>query len=160
VIFPEDIWASLKSSGRRKTDYDIEGCRIYFISWLVQGAAFTLPAIGIFMGCRQSPNNFPSAYPDYLAMHEYGHILQAKDKGLFFYYGIIAPLSLCSAFWSVTTGMMARILKKINSRISLRSYPHHNTWTEWNASRRAKVYFNENNWPEKWFPTRKADGKP
>lgn len=151
MIFPDDIFTSSKSSGRKKTGYCIEGCRIYFTRWLVQGVAFSLPGIGIFLGFRQSHNNLPSGYLNHLIMHEYGHVLQAKDKGLFFYYGIITPISLGSAFWSVLTAMPVKFFKKIN----FKPYSHHQTWTEWDASRRAKMYFNENDWQEKWFPTQK-----
>ncbi|HET8572591.1 MAG TPA: hypothetical protein VFL76_01860 [Edaphocola sp.] len=155
---------TITSSGRgrrhKKPVYRIERCRIYFVRWIGSGAAFTLPGIGIFVGkdIRRASLNLSAAYLNHLIMHEYGHILQAQDKGLFFYYGVIAPISLGSAFWSITTEMSARLFEKINPRISFNAYPHHNTWTEWDASRRAKLFFKKNIWQEKWFPTRKPMG--
>lgn len=160
MILQDTISTSAESSRRKRPVYRIEGCRIYFTRWLAKNAAFTLPGFGIFVGkdIRHASQNLSPAYLNHLIMHEYGHILQAKAKGLFFYYGVIAPISLGSAFWSVITEMSARFFKKISPRITLKAYPHHHTWTEWDASQRAKHYFKENNWPEKWFPSQKPMG--
>lgn len=96
----------------------------------------------------------PNAYYDHLLMHEFGHILQAKDKGLLFYYFIIATISLGSAFCCMATVILAGFAKKLHLGIEITAYRHHNTWTEWDASRRAKIYFQKIDWQEKWFPTK------
>ena len=97
-----------------------EGVRVFTLDNLKfnEGAAITIPGIGIFIGIKQ-------IYNMDLLMHEFGHILQRRQKGFLFYWFKIAPVSLWSAFetW------------KDNNHI------HMSTWTEWSANRLSYDHF-------------------
>lgn len=89
-----------------------------------RGAAVTIPGVGIFVG-RKSFQNVD------LLRHEFGHILQFRQKGFFNFWFKIAPPSLRSAFLSS---------KKEN-------HIHMHTWTEYTANQLSYEYFNR---PSDW----------
>lgn len=94
--------------------------------------AVTLPGIGILVGPGMSENTN-------LLMHEYGHILQRKKFGWFFFWFRVAPISL----WSCI------------KQQSVKDFYHQDTWTEWSANRLSLAYFgNPENWDRWRFPTR------
>ena len=88
------------------------------------GAAITIPKIGIFVGKLQANNSD-------LLRHEFGHILQSQQKGFFYFWFRIAPVSLLSAF---------QASRNTNKK-------HMNTWTEWTANKLSYEYFNH---PADW----------
>ena len=93
-------------------------------------AAIALPGIGIFIH-PDDVRNMP------LLRHEFGHMLQAKMWGKFFFYRTIAWISLKSA---VRAGRNA-------------SFNHHNTWTEWSANLLSYEYFGKPlDWDFKKYP--------
>lgn len=93
-------------------------------------AAIALPGFGIFIH-PQDVRNIP------LLRHEFGHMLQAKIWGKFFFYRTIAWTSLKSAF----------------SANREASYQHHHTWTEWSANRLSFEYFKKpHDWDFKKYP--------
>jgi hypothetical protein len=81
-------------------------------------AAIALPGIGIFI----HPND---VWNTSLLRHEFGHMLQAKIWGKFFFYRTIALASLNSAF---------------NANRNA-SFIHQRTWTEWTANHLSYEYF-------------------
>lgn len=89
-----------------------------------QGAAVTLPGFGIITGNAAS-------FDQGLLKHEFGHILQYRQCGFFFYWFRIAPVSFLSA---------RRAGKEIH-------YNHMHCWTEWTANLISFHYFNS---PEDW----------
>ena len=89
-----------------------------------RGAAITIPGIGIFIGEKHAENID-------LLRHEYGHILQRKQKGFLFFWCKIAPASLKSAMQT----------SKDKSKV------HMHTWTEWSANKLSFEYFNR---PTDW----------
>ncbi len=113
-----------------------EGVRIFRLNLgnFKHGAALTLPWIGIFVGKgREFDLN--------LLRHEFGHILQFRKWGFWFFWRHIAKTSLDSAHAS-----------------NKEHRSHQNTWTEWSANFLAYQYFNE---PEDWnfrrFPIAPCD---
>jgi len=103
-----------------------EGIRIYALntSRFNRGSAITIPGIGIFLGLKQINNTG-------LLRHEFGHILQCRQKGVLFFWLKIAPVSLMSAF---------------NTSIN-KKHIHMNIWTERSANRLSYDYFGQ---PEDW----------
>ena len=102
-----------------------EGVRIFRLNFgnFKRGAAVTIPWIGIFVG--KGMENDTDLLP-----HEFGHILQYRKWGFFFFWKQIATNSLRSAH---------------NQR---RKYmPHMHTWTEWSANWLSYQYFNK---PAEW----------
>ncbi len=89
-----------------------------------QGAAMTIPSIGILVGKHQSKDID-------LLRHEFGHILQFRQKGFFYFWFKIVPASLRSAFFG----------SKRENHI------HMHTWTGYTANRLSYQYFNE---PTDW----------
>ena len=91
-----------------------EGIRIFALNTngFNRGSAITIPGIGIFLGAKQINNTG-------LLRHEFGHILQCRQKGVLFFWFRIAPVSLLSAF---------------KTRIN-KEHIHMCTWTEWSANR-------------------------
>lgn len=83
-----------------------------------RGAAMALPGIGIFIGRTY-------AHDQALLRHEFGHILQARKWGLFFFYTKVAISSLISAW------------KKPSM--------HNFHWTEWTANYLSYNYFHTEN---------------
>lgn len=114
-----------------------EGVRVYvvpFYPFTKRRCALTLPGIGIL--CSPSlVDNIP------LLRHEFGHILQRRYFGWWFFWFRVAPVSLWSAFRSA-----CRFGKPFN---------HADTWTEWSANRLSFAYFKRpSDWPEWRFPRR------
>lgn len=112
-----------------------EGVRVFSVNFppfSVRRCAVTLPGIGILC----SPcfaDNVP------LLRHEFGHILQRRYFGWWFYWFIVAPVS----FWSAV--MAALFYKK--------KFFHADTWTEWSANRLSYAYFHHpSDWPDWRFP--------
>ena len=99
-----------------------EGIRILTINSrsFNRGAAMTIPGIGIVVGKEQAGNTG-------LLRHEFGHVLQCRQKGIFFFWLRIAPVSLWSSF---------------KTRIN-RNHVHMHTWTEWSANLLSYHYFNQ-----------------
>lgn len=92
------------------------------------GASMALPGIGIFVSKKY-------AQDDALLRHEYGHILQAKKWGYFFFYFRVAFSSLYSAYKNP------------------RYHKYH--WTEWSANFLSYMYFKKKEtieWNEDSFP--------
>ena len=93
------------------------------------GAALTIPLIGIFVG-KGMENDLN------LLRHEFGHILQYRKWGFWFFWRHIAKTSLDSAH---------------ASRKEHRTHQH--TWTEWSANRLAYHFFGSpNDWDFRRFP--------
>lgn len=93
-------------------------------------AAITIPGVGIFVHPKDKGNLD-------LLRHEFGHILQRRKYGFFFFFFKIAIISLKSA-------------RKANKNIS---YNHMHCWTEWTANNLAYQYFNcPDNWNFKAYP--------
>ncbi len=105
--------------------------RIYRVNFgnFKKGAALTIPRIGIFVG-KGMENDLN------LLRHEFGHILQFRKWGFWFFWRHIAKTSLDSAH---------------ASRKSHRKHQH--TWTEWSANRLSYNYFNcPDDWNFRRFP--------
>lgn len=98
-------------------DAFFEGVPVYGSEFgdLKNGAAVTLPGIGIFVNPKDLANV-------HLLRHEFGHILQARKYGMQFFYSVIAPASLASA--------------------ASKSGDHQKYWTEVQANTFAYYYFN------------------
>jgi len=140
-----------------KDDKYVEGVRIRYVWWIGMGGAMTLPGIGIFVGKKTLKN--PTYNGDYLSnliMHEYGHILQAKQDGLLNYYGRIVPISFGSATWATTTNLFNSIIGNRDKFGDAKHYDHKRTWTEWDASYKAYHFFNYTYWNKIWFPIHKT----
>lgn len=88
--------------------------------WIKEGAAFTLPGIGIFVAKESRKDT-------QLLMHEFGHILQFRKWGGWLFWKHIAPDSLKSARQSQNN--------------------HMDCWTEWSANRLSYEYFEK---PDSW----------
>ena len=83
----------LKAKNKSAERHYFERVRVYSCRWLKGGSAFCLPGIGITV--------HPSRKEDLdLLRHEFGHVLQARRFGTFYFYLVIAPMSLCSAAFS------------------------------------------------------------
>lgn len=96
---------------------------------LKHGAAFALPAIGIFVNPTDVSNID-------LLRHEFGHMLQARLWGHLFFYSTVVPVSVASAHKANAT-----------------SYDHQHTWTEWSANLLSYKYFKAPaNWNMKRYP--------
>ena len=94
-----------------------------------RGAALTIPLVGIFVGKGMEDDLN-------LLRHEFGHILQFRKWGFWFFWRHIAKTSLDSAH---------------ASRKEHRKHQH--TWTEWSANRLAYHYFNcPDDWNFRRFP--------
>lgn len=109
-----------------------EGIRIYTLNnnKFNRGSAVTIPGIGIVTGIKQIDNTG-------LLRHEFGHILQSRQKGILFYWLRIAPVSLWSAFKSSLD----------------KNHIHMNTWTELSANRLSYKYFTQPaNWDFNRYP--------
>ena len=103
-----------------------EGVRIIDskLGALKHGAALALPGKGIYLSLDfygKRPKRFKQ-----LLRHEFGHFLQARKHGYFYFYFVIALISLISA-------KFARV--------------HQHTWTEREANTLAYNYFNQ---PDDW----------
>lgn len=108
----------------------IEGVKIFGINTKFLKGAFAFPFVGIFVNKRNVANIN-------LLRHEFGHILQFRKYGFFYFWFRIAPASIKSA----------------SSRNLKSNHKHMDTWTERNANQLAYKYFNEpvdwdfNNYP-------------
>lgn len=112
-----------------------EGIHIFSLPFetFKQGAAVTIPGIGIFIGKGQEENID-------LLRHELGHILQYRKWGFWNFWTRIAPTSLKSAR---------------NKHKDIES--HMDTWTEWSANQLSYDYFhNPENWNFHQFPLHPA----
>ncbi len=115
------------------SQHKFEGYQVFAstIGRLKKGAAFVFPGIGIFVNPDDVNNND-------LLRHEYGHILQAKKWGLWFFYSRIVPVSLWSA-----------------SKHGKNKFRHPDTWTEWSANQLSYSYFNKpTDWNFEKYPIR------
>lgn len=113
-----------------------EGIRIFTLNTgrFNKGSAITIPGIGIFLGLKQINNTD-------LLRHEFGHILQYRQKGRLYFWFIIAPESLLSAFKT-----------KINKR-----HIHMRTWTEWSANNLSYEHFGQpDDWNTVGFPVEES----
>lgn len=91
------------------------------------GAAVTLPKIGIIVGSKDIRNID-------LLRHEFGHILQERNWGLSNFIFRVAPRSLYST---------------INPNIKTMSQ-YMSVWPEWSANKLSFEYFNK---PKNWDNT-------
>jgi hypothetical protein len=108
------------------------GVSCFTCTWceLRNRAAVALPGIGIFVHPKDITNIS-------LLRHEYGHILQAKKWGKFFFYRYIAKESIISA--------------RKSSRDP--DFIHDHTWTEWTANRLSYYFFKRpDDWDMNSFP--------
>lgn len=97
---------------------------------LKYGAAFALPGVGIFVN-PGDVNNVD------LLRHEFGHVLQARKWGYWFFYSTVVAASVKSA-------------RTANRHAG---FNHQHTWTEWTANLLAYRYFKEpTNWNMKRYP--------
>jgi hypothetical protein len=106
--------------------FKFENTRVYCstVGVLKRRAAIAIPGIGIFIHPTDINNTD-------LLRHEFGHILQRKKFGFFFFFFKIATASINSA-------------RKANKDAT---YNHMHCWTEWTANRLAYHYFNS---PKDW----------
>lgn len=96
----------------------------------LMGAAVALPGIGIVAAEK-------GLQATGLLRHEFGHILQFRKWGFFFFWIRIAPASLRSA-------------RKANRE---NSYNHMHCWTEWSANQLSYTYFgNPADWDFERYP--------
>ncbi len=102
----------------------IEGIKIFGIQTRYLKGAFAFPGMGIFVNKNYATNKN-------LLRHEFGHILQFRKYGFFYFWFKIAPVSIKSALHS----------RKRPNHI------HMNTWTERNANELAYNYFDK---PADW----------
>ena len=108
-----------------------EGVKVYLLDRkkFNHGSAVCIPGIGIIIGKSQIDNN-------QLLMHEFGHVLQYREKGFFFFWFKIAPSSLYSAYRNHKKGHL-----------------HKNYWTEISANNLSYRHFNRPiEWDFKNFP--------
>jgi RHS repeat-associated protein len=118
-----------ESSEEEPSGY-FEGVSVYTTTFgaCKDRAAFTVPGVGIFVNPKDV-NNLD------MLRHEFGHVLQYRAWGTFFYYSQIVPTSIQSAF-------------STNSDIE-----HQQTWTEWSANFLSWSYFGfPNDWDRKQYP--------
>ena len=96
VTVPFDDQQNETASGNSRTYF--EGVPVYASEFgdLKNGAAVTLPGIGIFVNPSDLENTD-------LLRHEFGHILQARKYGMGFFYEVIAPASLVAHSFLRTT---------------------------------------------------------
>ena len=93
-------------------------------------AALALPGVGIFIHPDDEKNIS-------LLRHEYGHMLQAKRWGMFFFYRTIALTSLNSA-------------RRSNQDPH---FIHQHTWTEWTANKLSYDFLKQPpDWDMRWYP--------
>ncbi|NLO71592.1 MAG: hypothetical protein GX102_11765 [Porphyromonadaceae bacterium] len=114
-----------------------EGVRVFKLPFkrFKNGAAMTIPGIGIFVG-RGWESNLG------LLRHEFGHILQYRKWGFLLFWRQIAPDSLKSA-WKAEKSILN----------------HMETWTEWSANKLSFDYFNQpDNWNFFQFPIKPPIG--
>jgi hypothetical protein len=123
-------WNTLTNNANIRIDNNsnmyFEDTRIFTseVSNLKDGAAFTLPGIGIFVNPKDIGNLD-------LLRHEYGHILEYNRYGAADYLVIIIS-SMYSANYA---------------------YPHQKTWTESQANTLSYYYFNQpSNWNMNIYP--------
>ncbi|MFV0472033.1 MAG: hypothetical protein ACK5L7_08390 [Paludibacteraceae bacterium] len=112
-----------------------EGVKIFRINLgnFKRGAAVAVPCLGIFVG-----KGFETDID--LLRHEFGHILQYREWGGWFFLKNIASDSLRSA--------------KNSRKYHIN---HQKTWTEWSANRLSYNYFGKpSDWNFKQFPISKA----
>ena len=112
-----------------------EGVRIFKLNFgnFRKGAAVTIPGFGIFVGKGME-------YDLNLLRHEFGHILQFRKWGFWFFWRYIANTSLDSAHAS-----------RKEHRL------HQHTWTEWSANWLSYHYFNcPDDWNFRRFPIHPA----
>lgn len=105
-----------------------EGVRVFavpFFPFAHRRCAVTLPGIGIFC----DPVLVDCIH---LLRHEFGHVLQRRYFGWWFYWFRVAPVS----FWSA-----------VKSQLKGRNFIHADTWTEWSANRLSYAYFHH---PADW----------
>lgn len=108
------------------------GVSCFMSTWgeLKNRAAVSLPGIGIFVHPKDVRNIG-------LLRHEYGHILQAKKWGKFFFYRYVAKESIISARKSSQDPC----------------FVHQHTWTEWTANRLSYYFFKRpDDWDMNSFP--------
>ncbi|MBP1664564.1 MAG: hypothetical protein H6Q19_1704 [Bacteroidetes bacterium] len=114
-----------------KQKMKFQGIRIFQLNIgnFKKGAAMTIPGIGIFVGKGMQ-------HDTELLRHEFGHVLQCRKWGFWFFWRSIASDSLKSA---------------LNQK---RKYaPHMHTWTEWSANWLAYQYFDKpGDWNFSRFP--------
>ena len=118
----------------------IEDVRVFSLPrWIFGGraGAFTVPGVGIFV-CRGCEGDLQ------MLMHEYGHVLQRRRFGFWFYWLRVAPLSLYSGYKSMRNWQ----------------FRHRDTWTEWSANRLAFVHFGHpDGWDHRLFSLVPYDAK-
>ncbi|MCQ2191533.1 MAG: hypothetical protein MJZ23_01555 [Paludibacteraceae bacterium] len=112
-----------------------EGVRVFAVPippFSCRSCAVTLPGVGILC----SPSLVDNVY---LLRHEFGHILQRRYFGWWFFWFKVAPVSLWSAVKAALHGG--------------KSFYHCDTWTEWSANRLSFAYFHQPaDWPDWRFP--------
>lgn len=119
-----------------------QGVRVFcpaFPPFSTRRCAVTLPGLGIV--CSKA-----LAGDVQLLRHEFGHILQRRYFGWWFYWFCIAPVSL----WSAVRASFSR--RDENGRWT---FLHADTWTEWSANRLSYAYFRRpSGWPLWLYPLR------
>ena len=113
----------------RKIRY-FEGIRVF--TWNIhkfnQGAACTIPGIGIIVGISHAGNTD-------LLRHEFGHILQRRQKGFLYFWIRIVPASLWSAFRVSFTGKHIHMHTQTEWTANLLSYNYFKQPTEWDFNK-------------------------
>lgn len=107
-------------TGKYKGKYRNTDVSVYESKVMEGTAGVTLPGRGIIVSDGAFSRNL---YPNVL-QHEFGHILQANEIGLFGYYGIVAKESAASALMDGKLG-----------------WEHKNFWTETWANYLSKEYW-------------------
>lgn len=103
----------------------IEGVKIRYSYFINRGTAFTLPGVAIYANPSLCHNL-------QLFMHEFGHVLQAKEWGLLYYYEVVGPTSM-------------KNFRKYSNNWTI----YDRTWTEWSANKLSYLYFGK---PGYWDP--------
>lgn len=103
---------------------EFEGINVYESRWMPRGAGMALPGVGIvvYPGAHSGRKNIA------LLRHEFGHVLQARQTGMFMFYLRIGLPSLLSATFNGKFG-----------------HHHHTFWTEIWANQLAADYFRSRN---------------
>jgi len=91
-----------------------------------KGAAVCLPPWGIWAAPDCGPG---------LLRHEQGHGLQYRQRGFLFYYLILAPLSLGSAFGSVLWKPHRHFATWVERHASRLAYEHYGRPLDWDLER-------------------------
>lgn len=108
-----------------------EGVKIYESTLIEEGHGVTLPEIGIFL----SPETYSLKKDLWLVKHEFGHILQYKEKGTFKFYTQIGAQSLWSAIKQNLKKSHLHKFHPVEIDANLKSYQYFKSPLDWPSDR-------------------------